>query len=320
MPELMIFKAGKYPQGDWPKERVQKMVDAYDSEKKLEAPVVIGHRHYGDSDEYQFAHGWVKSLRMDGAGKVYADIPEFSAEIKKAMAENKLRYISAEIYELDQADSAQTPYLRAVALLGRDSPAIPSARLPALFGFMDYGALTEINELEHIVAFTRRVSTKEIQTLSIEETNHKEDSTMDKTEELQAELTKKEEMLAAFKKENDELKLASKKAESEAYFGKLRDAGKLPPAMFEQAVTLDVRMDSENQKAFRAFFKDQEKPIIDLSGNHLADKKKAPDSASSDVSLAAQIRAFQKERNLSSFVDAAKILQIEKPALFKETI
>jgi hypothetical protein len=126
-------------------------------------------------------------------------------------------------------------------------------------------------------------------------------------------------MLAAFKKENDELKLASKKAESEAFFGRLRDEGKLPPAMFEQAVNLDVRMDSENQKAFRAFFKSQEKPIVDLSGSHVADKKNAPDSASSDFSLAAQIRAFQRERNLSSFADAAKILQVEKPALFEET-
>jgi hypothetical protein len=317
MPELMIFKAGKYPQGDWPKERVQKMVDAYDSEKKPEAPVVIGHRYWGDSDEYQFAHGWVKGLRMDGAGKVYADIPEFSAEIKKAMAENKLRYISAEIYELDKADSAQTPYLRAVALLGRDSPAIPAARLPTPFGFMDSGALIEINEPEHIIAFTRRVSTKEIQTLSIEETNHKEDSTMDKTEELQAELKKKEEMLAAFKKENNELKLAGKKAESEAYFEKLRDEGKLPPAVFKQAVDFDVQLDSEAQKEFRAFF-EQAKPILDFSGKHIADKKIAQTQGASGFSLAARIRAFQKERNLSSFTDAAEILHAENPALFAE--
>jgi hypothetical protein len=183
----MIFKAGKYPQGDWPKERVQKLVDAYDPEKKLEAPAVIGHRYWGNSDEYQYAHGWVKRLRMDGAGKVYADIPEFSAESKRAMAENKLRYISAEIYEMDKIDPEQPPYLRAVALLGRDSPAIPSTRLPALFGLMDSGTITDVDEKEHIVTFARRVSNKEIQTLSVEETNnHKEDTTVDKTEALQA--------------------------------------------------------------------------------------------------------------------------------------
>jgi hypothetical protein len=314
----MIFKAGKYPQGDWPKERVQKMVDAYDSEKNAAAPVVIGHRYWGDSDEYQFAHGWVEGLRMDGAGKVYANIPEFSAEIKKAMAENKLRYISAEIYEPDKADSAQTPYLRAVALLGRDSPAIPSTRLPTLFGFMDSGTITSTDEQEHTVTFTRRVNSKEIQNLSVQETNnHKEDTTVDKIEELQAELTKKEEMLAAFKKENNELKLIGKKAESEAYFEKLRDEGKLPPAIFKQAVDFDVQLDAEAQKEFRAFF-EQAKPILDFSGKHIADKKIAQDQGASGFSLTARIRAFQKERNLSSFKDAADILHTENPALFEE--
>jgi hypothetical protein len=316
MPEIMIFKAGKYPQGDWPKERIQKLVDAYDAEKKLEAPVVIGHRYYATTDEAQYAHGWVRSLRMDGAGKVYADIPEFSTDVKKAMVENKLRYISAEIYEFDKGDSEQSPYLRAVALLGRDSPEIPSARLPALFGFMD-GALTELNKDEHIVAFTRRVSNKEMQTLSIEDTNnHKEDSTVDKTEELQAEIAKRDEQLAAFKKENNELKLAGKQVESEAFFGKLRDEGKLSPASFKQAVDFDVRLDSEVQKKeFRAFF-EQATTIVDLSGNHHADKKGA--QAASGVSLSARIRAFQTERGLSRFHEAAEILYAENPALFEQ--
>jgi hypothetical protein len=152
MPEIMIFKAGKYPQGDWPKERVQKMVDAYDPVRNIEAPAVIGHRYYANTDESQFAHGWVKSLRMDGSGKVFADIPDFSAESKRAMAENKLRYVSAEIYEFDKVDETQPPYLRAVALLGRDSPQIPTTRLPSLFGLMTSGTVITINEEEHIAA------------------------------------------------------------------------------------------------------------------------------------------------------------------------
>jgi hypothetical protein len=91
MPELMIFKAGKYPQGDWPKERVQRLVDAYDPEKNIDAPVVIGHRFYGTNDEYQDAHGWVSALRMDGAGKVFALVPEFSADAKRKIVEGKYR-------------------------------------------------------------------------------------------------------------------------------------------------------------------------------------------------------------------------------------
>ncbi|MDR1637827.1 MAG: hypothetical protein LBR93_10885, partial [Treponema sp.] len=116
---------------------MQKLAEAYDPEKNLAAPVVIGHRFYNNTDESQYAHGWVKSLRMDGSGKVYADIPEFSADVKKAIAENKLRYVSAEIYEYDKVNAEDSPYLRGVALLGRDSPQIPAAKLPALFGVFE---------------------------------------------------------------------------------------------------------------------------------------------------------------------------------------
>jgi hypothetical protein len=317
MPELMIFKAGKYPQGDWPKERVKKLVDAYDPEKDYDAPLVIGHRWYGTDDRYQDAHGWVESLRMDGAGKVFATVTDVSADVKKKVAEKKLKYMSVEIYEHDKVDD-KPPYLRAIALLGRDTPAVAGARLPAYFSLAPGGLVCFAKEEEHTTMFTSKVGAAEIQTLSIEETtNHKEDTTVDKTEELQAELAKKEEMLAAFKKENDALKQAGKKAEAEAYFGRLRDKGKLTPDQFEQLVGIDMQIDGESQKAFRAFF-DTAKPVIDLSGRHYADKKDAPASGASESALAAQIRAFQRERNLSSFEDAAKILHVEKPALFTE--
>ena len=70
--ELFVFKSGAYPQGNFPRERVARMVDAYDPVNNLEAPAVIGHRDYQlkDTDEDELAHGWVTSLRMDGAGKV----------------------------------------------------------------------------------------------------------------------------------------------------------------------------------------------------------------------------------------------------------
>jgi hypothetical protein len=327
MPELMIFKVGKYPQGDWPKERVQKLVDAYDPEKMWDAPVVIGHRYYSATDEAQFAHGWVKSLRMDGAGKVWANVPEFSAEAKKAMAENKLRYVSAEIYELDknENDSAQAPYLRAVALLGRDSPQIPTARLPSLFGFLDQGTVTTVNEKEHIAVFTRKVNAEDIQTLSCQgDSKPEEDNSMGKTaedprnaEELRAELEKTKNDLAAFQKEYSDLKDAGRKQEAETFFGKLRDEGKLPPVLFEQAVTLDARLGDADRKDFRVLFSRLEQ-TVDLSGTHTADKKNAPAPAASGADLTAKIRAFQKERNFASFADASVALYAEKPDLFKE--
>jgi hypothetical protein len=304
MPEIMIFKAGKYPQGDFDKERMQKMVDAYDPERNFEAPVVIGHRFFSESNESQFAHGWVKSLRMDGAGKIYADIPEFSVEVKRAIAENKLRYISAEIFEFDKIKAGLSPYLRAVALLGRDTPAVPAARLPALFSFIT-GRDILINEEEHTATFTRRLGKGEIG-------KEEEEGDMGRVEELEAALKEKEAQIAAFQKEQEKLKNAGRKQEAEAYFGKLRDEGKLPPALFERAVNLDSRLDEESRTEFRALV-GESGAKVDLSGTHQAKKPQSP----SGGTLTAKIRAFQKEKNFSDFAQAATALQAHSPELFE---
>ena len=157
MPELMIFKAGNYPQGDWPKERVRKMADARGPEKNREAPAVTGHKWYSRTDADQYARGWVKSLRMDGAGKVFAAVEDFSADVKKAVAEKKLRYISAEFWEYDKrGEGNEPPYLKAIALLGRDTPAVPGAKLPTVFDRAG-GVMSVLYEKEFIAAFTRKV-------------------------------------------------------------------------------------------------------------------------------------------------------------------
>jgi hypothetical protein len=324
MAEILIFKAGKYPQGDWPKERLQKMVDAYDPEKGGDAPLVIGHRWYTNSDEGEYAHGWIKSLRMDGAGKVFAEVDDFSAQVKQAMAEKKLRYVSAEIYEHDKTDPTQPPYLRAVALLGRAGPQIPGLRLPSLFSQFAEGTITPLDEKDNVAAFTRRVNAddtqvfKDIPDAGISRPgNHEEVSTMDDTEKLKAELAAKEAELATFKKEVEDLKSARRKQDSLTYFGKLRDEGKLPPAQFEQAAALDARLGEENREAFRALFSNLGQEL-DLSGKHLADKKRAAAPAASEEDLSAQIRAFQKEKGFASFSDAAEALHAEKPDLFEK--
>ena len=321
MPEIMIFKTGSYPQGDWPKERVRKMVDAYDPDKGIEASVVIGHRFYSENDEAQFAHGWVAALRMDGAGKVYADIPEFSAEARRAMAENKLRYVSAEIFEFDKLDERQPPYLRSVALLGRDTPTVATTRLPTLFGLINGGALSTLDEEKHIAAFTRRVSAAEISALSKAGTKHAQDSIeeddMGGAEKLEAELAELKEQLVAFRRENTELKVAGRKSESAAYFERLRDEGKLAPALFDRVVALDVRLDADESKALRALFGDLP-VVVDLSGTHAAGKPQAGAGRPASASLGATIRAYQGEKSLPTFAAAAEALFAESPDLFGE--
>jgi hypothetical protein len=316
MAELMIFKAGKYPQGDWPKERVQKLVDAYDTDKNIEAPVVIGHRFYGPDDEYQDAHGWVSGLRMDGAGKVFARVPEFSADVKKKIAEGKLRYISAEFYEFDKVDAARPPYLKAVALLGRDTPAVAGTKI-TLFNLMSGGGLAVIDESEHISAFTRKADAGEIKALTSESSGNQQTTmgvNMDELEKLKAELAAEKEKAAAFQKENAELRNAETKSEAAAFYAKLRDEGKIAPALFDKAVGLDVKLGVEERKDFRALFGGLDAKV-DLSGNHAASKPKA---GAGGGTVTAKIRAFQKEKGIATFAEAAEAVYAENPALFED--
>jgi len=331
MPELFVFKAGKYPQGDWSEERVKKMVDAYDPVNNLEAPAVIGHRSFAIRDADQYAHGWVESVRMDKDGKVYATINDFSLEARHAIAEKKLRYISVEIFEFDKVNKDDPPYLRAIALLGRDTPAVTGTKIPTTFSlksFLSGGVVNTADEENHVTTFTRKVNADDIKSLSYEgQEKTQEESVMKNAEDLQAELEKSNAriaelektagQLAAFKKENEELKNAGRKHDAEAFFGKLRDEGKMTPADFEKAVALDSRLGDEERKEYRALFSSLEKKV-DLSGKHTADKKNAPAPAADSADLTAKIKAFQKEKKLTSFAEAATVLYAEKPELFKE--
>jgi hypothetical protein len=325
MPELFVFKAGKYPQGDWPEERVRKLVDAYDPEI-MNAPVVIGHRFFAMRDADQYAHGWVESLRMDKDGKVYANIPEFSLEARHAITERKLQYVSVEIFEFDKEDKDKSPYLKAAALLGRDTPAVRGTKIPALFSLAAGGVVNTVSEESDISisTFTRKVSAEEYKILSASGQENHEGEEMDKSsgspaaETLSARLEESEKQIAAFKKENEELKNAGRKQDAEAFYSRLRDGGKLTPAQFEKAVALDVKLTAgDDRKEFRALFSDLETKV-DLSGKHTADKKNAPAPAASDADLTAKIRAFQAEKKLASFEEAAKALMAENPGLFEE--
>ena len=337
MPEIMIFKSGTYPQGDWPKERVQRMVDAYDPEKSIEACVVIGHRDSMnrlamDNDEAQFSHGWIESLRMDGAGKVYAEIPEVSDEAKAAMAQKKLRYVSAEIYEFDEVDPEQPPYLRAIALLGRDIPAIATTRLPTFFSLLTGGGISTLDKEQHLIAFTRKMNVSEfsepeptpttkpnkdsLDTTTGEQSNYKhKESTMTNEEKLQQQLAEKEKELTAFKKENETLKSTAARQDAESFYSELRDNGILPPAHFEATVTFDENLTDEQRQGFRAIVSAFETKV-DTTGTHAASKKKAGSIPETEPELAEKIKAFQAERKIDTFENAAKILYQEKPELF----
>ncbi len=129
---IKIFEVGTYPQGRWDRERVQKLVDAYDPENGIEEPCVVGHHNWSDSIEGELAQGWVSSLSLNAQGEVWADI-NASEQLREWVATRKLGYVSVGLIAQDQTDESKPPLLRHVAFLGRTNPQITTTKLPALF-------------------------------------------------------------------------------------------------------------------------------------------------------------------------------------------
>lgn len=118
--EFEIFKPGTYPQGDWPLEKVQQMVDDYDVDF-LQAPVTIDHISWGP------AFGAVKSLRMDEGGVVVADL-DLHPDLIKMYAEKK--YVTRSIEPYDPLMETGRPYLGGVTFLGADNPQVKGLKNP----------------------------------------------------------------------------------------------------------------------------------------------------------------------------------------------
>lgn len=135
-------------------------------------------------------------------------------------------------------------------------------------------------------------------------------------ETLKAELAAWEAEVSAYKKELDRLKGEERRRDAQSYYGKLRDEGKLTPALFETAVALDTRLEEAERISLRDLVGAFETKV-DLSGVHKADKKSAT-PAGADITE--KIKAFQKEKGIASFADAAEALYAAHPALFEEGV
>jgi hypothetical protein len=254
---------------------------------------------------------------MDGAGKVFAEVESVSDKVREKVAGKRLRYMSVEIYENDKVEASRPPYLRAIALLGRDTPAVAGARLPAVFSLAAGGIVGQKSGEENIAVFSQKLNADVIKTFSAETGKGTEEENVEELEKLKAEFAAQNERLAALQKENENLKNAGKQSEALAFFGELRDGGRLAPALCEKAVALDTKLGEEERRDFRALFAGAG-TVLDLSGNHAAPKGKAPEAGTQSAGLTAKVRAFQKEKGIATFADAADAFYAAHPEAFEE--
>jgi len=108
-----VFKAGKYPQGDFSEDDVETLAKNYEPEF-CEAPITLDHEQKGP------AYGWVSELKSEN-GKLKASFRNVSPELKDFVQSGKYKKISIEIYkELE----GKKPYLKAVSFLGACIPQV----------------------------------------------------------------------------------------------------------------------------------------------------------------------------------------------------
>ncbi len=113
MKYFQIFKAGKYPQGEFTQEDVEEIAKNYDP-SFCEAPITIDHEQSGP------AYGWVDKVRTD-KDVLEASFKETPKEFKENVNSGKYKKISIEVYKNLEGKGR---YLKAVSFLGAAIPQV----------------------------------------------------------------------------------------------------------------------------------------------------------------------------------------------------
>src|SRR5574344_844641 len=108
-----VFKAGKYPQGNFTKAEIQELAKNYDPSFCFFS-ITLDHEQKG------LAYGWVDNL-IEENGILKASFKNLSKDLKEFVQDGKYKKISIEIYrELE----GKKPYLKAVSFLGASIPQV----------------------------------------------------------------------------------------------------------------------------------------------------------------------------------------------------
>jgi len=112
---VAVFRAGKYPQGDYSEQDLDEIVRRYDPQGAHEAPISLDHQDKGP------ALGWVSQLKRQG-DLLFARFRQVSEDFLQGFRAGRYKKPSVEIYK--DYEGKGYPYLRAVTFLGVQSPAI----------------------------------------------------------------------------------------------------------------------------------------------------------------------------------------------------
>ncbi len=311
---IKIFEVGTYPQGRWDRERVQKLVDAYDPENGIEAPCVVGHHNWSDSIEGELAQGWVSSLSLNAQGEVWADI-NASEQLREWVATRKLGYVSVGLIAQDETDESKPPLLRHVAFLGRTNPQITTTKLPALFSCaeenedFDYYQKIEFEEdLNSGLTAVKNIPESTAGGSGELKSGIKEFGMSKELEGRIAELESQNQLylqqLDVAQKTIEDYKAREEESAIFKRVDELVERGKLAPAAKEDFAKAALAVPAESRESFFAAMNNA--PGIPAKGEeHFAKDGASPRGMSNQ-----EIRAFAAERKIS-FEAAVEVLHRE---------
>lgn len=246
-----VFRAGKYPQGEFTKKEVAEIAKNYDP-KFCEAPITIDHEQSGP------AYGWVDVAKAEGdILKVsFKDTPK---EFQDDVNSGKYKKVSVELYKNLEGKGH---YLKAVSFLGAAIPQVKGLE-PIKFKegeseFFEFEVETvedtENFSAEEIEDLRKQVSDLETQIAKYKQKDQKIETIKSLKEKISA-LTnevstfkEKAEGKEAIEQELNDIKTTLKNKEFEDFIEKQINAGKLVPA--NKNVVLSVLQELDNVKKF----------------------------------------------------------------------
>ncbi len=254
MKYFQVFKAGKYPQGEFTQKDVEEIAKNYDP-SFCEAPITIDHEQTGP------AYGWVDKVKTDGdiLQVSFKDTPKSFQDDVNA---GKYKKVSVELYKNLEGKGH---YLKAVSFLGA---AIPQVKGLEPVKFMD--SESEIYEFEvaedetenftqdEIDDLKKQVEDLENQIAKFKEKDKQKEQKLETIKSLKDKISALTNEVSTFKEkaqgkeqieqELNDIKTALKNKEYEDFIEKQINDGKLVPA--NKDVVLSIFKELDNVKKF----------------------------------------------------------------------
>lgn len=252
MKYFQVFKAGKYPQGEFTRQDVEEIAKNYDP-KFCEAPITIDHEQSGP------AYGWVDKVKADGdiLQVSFKDTPK---SFQEDVNSGKYKKVSVELYKNLEGKGH---YLKAVSFLGAAIPQVKGLE-PVKFKDCEseiYEFETEDTEnfsQDEIDELKKQVEDLENQVTKFKQKDKSKEQKMETIKSLKEKISALNDEVSTFKEkaegkeqieqELNDIKTALKNKEYEDFIEKQINEGKLVPA--NKDVVLSVFKELDNVRKF----------------------------------------------------------------------